>query len=196
MTPLDPRLQLIAAQARVRPPHVFHCWPAMRTLGKGFHPDAFALFTGLEVKHIMAIIAALSEHNALPDGRSKPEARATRLPHDFKMPEEWTTWAIAKRHWSPDETKEEADLFTNYWQAKAGRDAAKGDWFKTWQNWTKTSRRPDGSYNVNTGTMSRSEQLEQAIRTYERMGRGNETADWRRELAELETNVVPLRGRN
>lgn len=29
----------------------------------------------------------------------------------------------------------ETEKFRNYWAAKAGKDAAKLDWSKTWRNW-------------------------------------------------------------
>jgi hypothetical protein len=67
--------------------------------------------------------------------------RASRLPNDFRVPGEWIDWAMEKRGWTRAEATEEAECFTRYWQAKAGRDAAKLDWEKTWQNWATNSRR-------------------------------------------------------
>ena len=74
-----------------------------------------------------------------------PLRRGTRLPDDFKVPNEWIEWAMNKRGWSRKDAKDEADCFCRYWQAKAGRDAAKLDWFKTWQNWASNSRRTSTS---------------------------------------------------
>lgn len=190
MTPFDPLLQLIAAQARVRPPHVYHCWQAMRMLGKGFNAQAFALFSGLEERHVLSIISALTDNSALPDGRAKVERRATRLPDDWTPPEEYINWAVNKRMWHPEDAGDEAEIFSNYWQSKSGAQAAKVDWFKTWQNWVKQSRRPDGDYRPATATVSHAEHMERTAAMYERIGRLTEAAEIRAKLA---SNVVPIK---
>jgi hypothetical protein len=64
MTPNDPRLTLIATMAKVRPPHVYHVYHAMRM--RSFDAEAFAAFAQLELKHVRAIIAALAERSLLP----------------------------------------------------------------------------------------------------------------------------------
>ncbi len=71
----------------------------------------------------------------------QPSGRGARLPTNFEAPAEWIQWAVAKRGWSKSEAIDEAEQFARYWQAKAGKDAAKLDWFKTWQNWVTNSRR-------------------------------------------------------
>lgn len=79
-----------------------------------------------------------------PSSRSRSAKQGSRLPDDFRMPEDWITWAMSKRGWSRAEAVEEGECFARYWQAKAGRDACKTDWLKTWQNWATNSRRPSG----------------------------------------------------
>jgi hypothetical protein len=69
------------------------------------------------------------------------QKRGTRLANDFEAPEDWITWAIDKRGWSREAATDEAEVFARYWQAKAGKDAVKLDWPKTWQNWVVNSRR-------------------------------------------------------
>ena len=64
MTPFDPRLLIIAAQAKVKTCHAFHCWHAMRDMGGNFHIGAFATFAGLECHHVAAIMAAIEYHAA------------------------------------------------------------------------------------------------------------------------------------
>lgn len=71
----------------------------------------------------------------------QPLSRASRLPTDFEAPKAWIEWAMTKRGWGRADATDEAECFVRYWQAKAGRDAAKLDWFKTWQNWATNSRR-------------------------------------------------------
>ena len=71
--------------------------------------------------------------------------RATRLPDDFEVPNDWITWAIAERQWAEADARTEAASFCDFWQAKGGSAAAKLDWFKTWRNWVRNSRRQNGS---------------------------------------------------
>lgn len=191
MTPFDPRLQLIAAQARVKTCHVYHCWQAIRVMGKSFHADAFAQFAGLEQRHVLAILSALTDNDALPDGRAKVERRASRLPDDFHAPREWLEWAIDKRRWTPADAAEEAEIFCNYWQSRSGSQATKLDWFKTWQNWVRNSRRPDGDYQAPRPMVSSREHMERTAALYERMGRDAEAREIRAHLART-ANVIPF----
>jgi hypothetical protein len=144
MEPFDPRLTVIAAEAKVRTCHVFHCIAAMRAMGEQFHAGAFAQFAGLELRHVERIMQALEGHQ-IRTKRVTAE-RGSRLPADFALPKDWRDWAVSKRKWEPDAAGEEGEAFAAYWQAKSGKDAVKMDWFKTWQNWVRNSRRPDGSY--------------------------------------------------
>ena len=189
MEPFDPRLPLIAAQARVKPPHVHFVWHALKALGKGFHADACAQFAGLETRHIEAIITALSALDCLPEGRAKVTRKATRLPDDWEPPNDWLEWAIDLRQWQPADVREEAEIFANYWQAKAGKDACKVDWRKTWQNWCRSSRRPDGDYRPLPEAFNDAEYWERTAAFYDRMGRTTEAEEIRRKLT---ANVVPI----
>lgn len=194
MTPFDPRLPIIAAEARVKTCHVFHCWQAMREMGKRFHILAFAQFSGLEERHVAAIVAALEAHGALPDKRSPVTARALRLADDFTAPEAWIDWAVKDRRWSPSDAAQEAEIFANYWQSRSGQGATKLDWFKTWQNWVRNSRRPNGDYIVPAGggrPVDHRESMERTASLYERMGRAAEAAEIRRSLA-AQSNVIPF----
>lgn len=191
MTPFDPRLPIIAADARVKTCHVFHCWQAMREMGKRFHVGAFAQFAGLQDSHVEAILSALEAHDAMPERRSPVTRRATRLPDDWSPPDEWIEWAMNTRHWQPFDARAEADIFANYWQSRAGQGAVKLDWFKTWQNWVRSSRRPDGDYRAPVATNNRRDLMEGRAELYERMGRTYEAQEIRRQLA-ANANVVPF----
>jgi hypothetical protein len=76
MNAFDPRLPLIAAQAKVKTCHIFHCWSAIRETGAAFHVGAFATFAGLEERHVTAIMAALDENCLLPKRRATVRAKA------------------------------------------------------------------------------------------------------------------------
>lgn len=190
MTLHDPRLTIIVAEAKVRPPHVFHLWHALREAGKGFHAQAFAVFAQLEERHVQAILTALSAHNALPNGRSKVTARAHRLGDDWTPPADWIVWASETRKWEPSAAQEEAEIFANYWQSKGGKDACKLDWRKTWQNWVRNSRRPDGDYRKAPESPHGGYLSERTAALYERMGRDTEAAEIR---ARLDSNVLPFK---
>lgn len=190
MGPFDPVLQLVASQARVRPSHVYHTWQALRVQGKQFHAAAFAQFASLEERHILAIIAALTDHDCLPEGRAKIERRAMRLPDDFTAPDSWIEWAVSKRMWAPDDAREEAEIFANYWQARSGAQAAKLNWEKTWQNWVRNSRRPDGTYQPSVARLAYDPERQQRLADlYDRMGRTQEAEEIRAQLA---SNVVSI----
>lgn len=195
MTPYDVRLPLIAAEARVKTCHVYHQWCAMREAGAKFHPLAFSQFTGLELRHIQAITDALEAHDAMPTKRAKTSLVAHRLPEDWTPPDEWIEWASRERRWQPEDTREEAEIFANYWQAKSGQQATKLDWRKTWANWVRNSRRANGDYVPVTGkvsTESRAKFLRDKMALYTRMGRESELEPMRKELAGLEGNVLPF----
>lgn len=194
MTPFDPLLALIAAEARVKPCHVFHCFHARRELGQKFHPAAFAQFAGLEERHVLSILAALEAHDALP-GKRTVSAKGTRLPADWTAPQEWIDWACNERRWQPHDAAEEARIFADYWIAKAGQAAVKLDWKRTWQVWVRNSRRPNGDYSPVTSQSpaDRVVWLRKMIDLYGRLGRELETRDWQAELERLENNVVPIR---
>lgn len=67
----------------------------------------------------------------------KPKAgRAARLAADWALPAEWQLWALKEQStWTPEHVRKVAAQFRNYWIAASGRNAAKLDWYATWQNW-------------------------------------------------------------
>jgi hypothetical protein len=65
--------------------------------------------------------------------------RATRLPSDFSLPDDWITFCITER---PDlDPAKTFDKFRDYWTAKAGKDGAKLNWSATWRNWVREERK-------------------------------------------------------
>jgi len=64
--------------------------------------------------------------------------RASRLPTDFTLPDDWSTFCQTER---PDlDPAKTFDKFRDYWTAKAGKDGAKLDWLATWRNWVREER--------------------------------------------------------
>lgn len=68
--------------------------------------------------------------------------RGARLPDDWALPKSWGDWVLVNFPQStPQTVREMAEDFADYWQAKAGRDAAKVDWLATWRRWARSNLR-------------------------------------------------------
>lgn len=61
--------------------------------------------------------------------------RATRLPDDWCIPDDWLDWAVAVTKLDRAKLVRTSIVFRNFWTAKAGRDATKMNWKRTWENW-------------------------------------------------------------
>lgn len=144
----DPRLILVAQQAQVRPPHVYHCFHSIAENPRAFSPDAFAVFSGLERRHVDRIMSALAANDLLPTkkAREATEGRGMRLPADFELPEDWHDFAQMERRWYRYEVDAEFRQFCDYWHAQPGQRGIKLDWFGTWRNWCRRSKTPTGSW--------------------------------------------------
>lgn len=68
------------------------------------------------------------------------EVRASRLPTDWVLPDDWRQWARAER--SDLDLDRAAASFADYWHGKAGKDGRKADWLATWRNWVRNQRSP------------------------------------------------------
>lgn len=169
----------LADQAKVRPPHVFMTWHAIKERGKEFNPAAFAAFTGLEEKHVIAIMAVL-ERNAIPFKEVRESVkRGTRLKDDFTLPEDWRDFAAGSRHWDDATIDRVAEDFKDYWTAKAGKDANKLDWKATWRKWVRGSHYPDGTAPSLHKTDWPAYCVEMAAKM-RRIGRDDDAAEWER----------------
>ncbi len=192
MQPFDPILPVIAAAARVKTPHVHHCFHAWKQMGVHFNAAMFAAFAGLEEKHVAAILSALEEHGAVPKGKTA-SPKGARLSPDFQAPQDWIDFATEERRWTPEDTAAEVDNFRDFWVSKPGADASKLDWKATWRRWVRNSRRPDGDYRPVRGPMvSTREHMIKTIALYRRMGRDTEADEMERTIAK-EDNVLPFK---
>lgn len=75
-----------------------------------------------------------TEENPLQAPSAK-KTRGSRLPEAWMLPKSWGEWTLEKFVVTPDEVRREAERFKNHWLAKAGPNAVKVDWQRTWQNW-------------------------------------------------------------
>lgn len=70
-----------------------------------------------------------------------PKTKGSRLPSDWMIPEEWHIWATSEfPQWPMGHVNTVASDFADYWQAKAGKDAIKADWFATWRRWCRKAQ--------------------------------------------------------
>ena len=106
-----------------------------------------------------------------PKGGSA-KSRATRLPQDWVIPQEFQAWALSQGL-SEFDVRKQADVFKDYWIAKAGKDGTKTDWFATWRNWIRRAveRRP-----VNGTAPGKSYQPGPALREVQERKRREEAA--------------------
>jgi hypothetical protein len=93
------------------------------------------------------VVVSEAEREAPPAASPAPkvakEAKATRLPQGWTLPDPWRDWAKAER---PEiDAALESKKFANYWWAKGGKDGRKVDWLATWRNWILGADLPRGS---------------------------------------------------
>lgn len=193
MTPFDPALALLAKEASVRPPHVYHCLAAMRQTGAKFNAAVYAQFAGLELRHVERIVATLEAHGLLPKRAIRQGPTGVRLPADWVLPDEWREFARKERHWEAGAIDAEGVHFFDYWRAQPGQKGIKLDWFATWRNWVRNSRRPSGAATPEIAHFDAREQMQRTAALYDRMGRTAEAEEIRRQL---NPNVIPLVGRD
>ena len=181
--PTDPIWALLAAEAKVRPPHVYHLFHARRE--RGFDPDAYALFAQMERRHVDRMLLAL-DSKSLKHVRNPVEKqeRGSRLSPDFVMPSEWVAWAQTERGWTRDVSETVAAQFKDYWTAAAGAKAVKIDWHATWRNWVRSSSRPDGEFTAKPKRTPEEERefIANTIAFYRRIGRDTEAEEWEKKL--------------
>lgn len=96
------------------------------------------------------------EKPSTPAAQSSRASKATRLPVDWQLPDEWQAWALTEQpSWTPEGIRHVADSFRDYWLAKGGADARKVDWEATWRNWVRREKSPGifpmKSNNANAG---------------------------------------------
>lgn len=91
-------------------------------------------------------VACSKEHVAglrPSDESGRDPKRATRIPADWRPPDELRTWTL-EQGLTADEARDQLARFVDFWTAKSGKDATKLSWDATWRNWVRThlDRRP------------------------------------------------------
>lgn len=108
----------------------------------GVQPDSAPHFTALHDTALHTTPSRTDDDTTdapEPPAARKRAARATRIENStFEVTEALVVWA--REHAPAVDGKVETLKFRNYWESKAGRDATKTDWSKTWQNWMLTAQ--------------------------------------------------------
>lgn len=74
------------------------------------------------------------------NGKEK-STRGTRLPADFKLPEDWKNWVLVNVPAFPaDQINSQAEQFRDYWISQPGQKGVKLNWQATWRNWMRNAR--------------------------------------------------------
>lgn len=67
-----------------------------------------------------------------------PSTKGTRLPEDWRLPDEWLEWALQIRpDWTSQGVVRESITFRDYWLGRSGAGAVKQNWHATWRNWIR-----------------------------------------------------------
>lgn len=107
------------------------------------------------------------------------EARGSRLPSDWALPEDWREWATTEL--LPlggglpaiiGYVERAAERFRDHWLGKAGKDGAKRDWLATWRNWVREDidrgKAPKGTANGKTDAAGSGSSPDYVARVVER----------------------------
>lgn len=71
-------------------------------------------------------------------GQKKASTKGTRLPEDWRLPDEWLEWALQIRpDWTSQGVVRESITFRDYWLGRSGAGAVKQNWHATWRNWIR-----------------------------------------------------------
>lgn len=96
------------------------------------------------VTHI--VLAGDSTVSSTPSTKHQEEkqnpgrARATRLPADWQLPDDWK--AVAEKLRPELNPGTVADNFRDFWVAEPGKGGCKLDWLATWRKWVRNEKAP------------------------------------------------------
>jgi uncharacterized protein YdaU (DUF1376 family) len=110
--------------------------PKQNPVGSKTKPSGFTEITQDITQEAENEKASQSQSQNLSDKSER--RRATRLPAEWTLPEEWAEWARTTR---PDlDPLKVADKFRDYWVSKPGKAGVHLDWLATWRNWVREER--------------------------------------------------------
>ena len=75
--------------------------------------------------------------NGVGHGKAKSAIRATRLPADWSLPDDWRDWAVAAYRMDPQAAVRLSLGFRDWFLQKPGADGTSLDWRRRWQVWVR-----------------------------------------------------------
>lgn len=89
------------------------------------------------------ITTTVEDNNNRSSSANKPQksARGSRLADNWTLPKPWGEWALANFQITREQVLAERDAFKDFWLSATGAKATKADWFATWRNWVRNSRK-------------------------------------------------------
>ena len=90
-----------------------------------------------EVQNRQAPFGAADRRDQPINGNGHHAIKATRLPADWRLPDEWRQWAQDAHGVESQRAVRMSLAFRDYWVAKPGRGGVKLDWQATWRNWVR-----------------------------------------------------------
>lgn len=103
-------------------------------------PDGLSICAGVGEggSTVVKSLTVVGSVGAPSQAKSAATKRGTRLPEDWRPSE--AMFAYGREH-GPDLNLDlEVENFRDYWLAKAGKDAVKVDWDRTWQRWVRLAQ--------------------------------------------------------
>ena len=92
------------------------------------------------------------------------QPRGTRFSLEL-LPADWIDFASTDLGWDTERIESTFENFSDYWRAKAGKDATKVDWLATWRRWCRTERDRYTASRKPTAPHTRQQELEYARAT-------------------------------
>lgn len=119
-----------------------------------------------------------NNHNLLvPESEKPTRSQGSRFPPDFEFPDEWRTWAKTER--SDVDPDDAFSRFRDYWISQPGVKGRKADWFATWRNWIRSTRKEEPK----NGFLPRETSFDRGVR---------ERREWLEEQERLAAAGVPF----
>lgn len=116
--------------------------------GNGSENGTVPFFPGKDSENGMVKHSENGIRNLSSESISKPErgttrsSKGSRLPLDWRLPNDYREWSISNLGWSASQADVVAECFADYWHAATGKNATKADWFATWRNWCRREKAP------------------------------------------------------
>ena len=95
------------------------------------HADVTPMSRSVTLRHAKPVY---TDTDTDKERKRSARSRASRLPEDWKLPDEWKEWAKKEGHPNPVWA---AVKFHDHWISVGGERGTKRNWQATWRNWVR-----------------------------------------------------------